>query len=146
MVSFRRRLARSGRRCGSPRRTRPRPYAAGLRNESDRNGELRSHPQSRTFAELLIDCEEDRTLRAVLRRDAAGGCTLSEGVRGRAKVALAVAVAFLAITAGVSVRLIREAKPDVPVGPYGGALTQLKAREPLLGQTDLPTWVFLGIR
>jgi hypothetical protein len=23
-------------------------------------------PQSRTFAELLIDCEEDRTLRAVL--------------------------------------------------------------------------------
>ena len=71
---------------------------------------------------------------------------MSEGVRGRAKVALAVAVAFLAITAGVSVRLIREAKPDVPVGPYGGALTQLKAREPLLGQTDLPTWVFLGIR
>jgi hypothetical protein len=26
----------------------------------------RSYPQSRTFAELLIDCEEDRTLRAVL--------------------------------------------------------------------------------
>ncbi len=25
-----------------------------------------SYPQSRTFAELLIDCEEDRTLRAVL--------------------------------------------------------------------------------
>ena len=29
----------------------------------DRGG---SDPQSRTFAELLIDCEEDRTLRAVL--------------------------------------------------------------------------------
>jgi hypothetical protein len=25
-----------------------------------------SHPATRTFAELLIDCEEDRTLRAVL--------------------------------------------------------------------------------
>jgi hypothetical protein len=26
----------------------------------------RAKPPSRTFAELLIDCEEDRTLRAVL--------------------------------------------------------------------------------
>jgi hypothetical protein len=25
-----------------------------------------SNPKTRTFAELLIDCEEDRTLRAVL--------------------------------------------------------------------------------
>jgi hypothetical protein len=32
---------------------------------ADRIGELWSYPQSRTFAELLIDCEEDRTLRAV---------------------------------------------------------------------------------
>jgi hypothetical protein len=31
-----------------------------------RIGEFGSYPQSRTFAELLIDCEEDRTLRAVL--------------------------------------------------------------------------------
>jgi hypothetical protein len=31
-----------------------------------RIGEFWSSPQSRTFAELLIDCEEDRTLRAVL--------------------------------------------------------------------------------
>jgi hypothetical protein len=29
-------------------------------------GEFWSYPQSRTFAELLIDWEEDRTLRAVL--------------------------------------------------------------------------------
>jgi hypothetical protein len=29
-------------------------------------GQFWSYPQSRTFAELLIDCEEDRTLRAVL--------------------------------------------------------------------------------
>jgi hypothetical protein len=29
-------------------------------------GEFWSYPQSRTFAELLIDCEEDRTVRAVL--------------------------------------------------------------------------------
>jgi hypothetical protein len=28
--------------------------------------EFWSYPESRTFAELLIDCEEDRTLRAVL--------------------------------------------------------------------------------
>ena len=33
---------------------------------ADRIGEFWSYPQSRTFAELLIDCEEDRTLRAVL--------------------------------------------------------------------------------
>jgi hypothetical protein len=29
-------------------------------------GEFWSYPESRTFAELLIDCEEERTLRAVL--------------------------------------------------------------------------------
>ena len=33
---------------------------------SDRIGEFWGYPQSRTFAELLIDYEEDRTLRAVL--------------------------------------------------------------------------------
>ena len=33
---------------------------------ADRIGEYWGYPQSRTFAELLIDCEEDRTLRAVL--------------------------------------------------------------------------------
>jgi hypothetical protein len=33
---------------------------------ADRIGEFWSYPQSRTFAELLIDCEEDRVLRAVL--------------------------------------------------------------------------------
>ena len=32
----------------------------------DRIGEFWGHPQSRAFAELLIDCEEDRTLRPVL--------------------------------------------------------------------------------
>ena len=31
-----------------------------------RIGEFYGHPESRTFAELLIDCEEDRALRAVL--------------------------------------------------------------------------------
>jgi hypothetical protein len=33
---------------------------------ADRIGEFWGYPQSRTFAELLIDCEEDRTPRAVL--------------------------------------------------------------------------------
>jgi len=32
---------------------------------ANRIGEFWSYPESRTFAELLIDCEEDRTLRAV---------------------------------------------------------------------------------
>ena len=31
-----------------------------------RIGEFWSYPQSRSFAELLIDCEEDRVMRAVL--------------------------------------------------------------------------------
>ena len=38
--------------------------AHGLR--ADRIGEFWSYPESRAFAELLIDCEEDRVLRAVL--------------------------------------------------------------------------------
>ena len=33
---------------------------------ADAIGEFWGYPQSRAFAELLIDCEEDRTLRAVL--------------------------------------------------------------------------------
>jgi hypothetical protein len=33
---------------------------------ASRIGEFWGYPESRAFAELLIDCEEDRTLRAVL--------------------------------------------------------------------------------
>jgi hypothetical protein len=33
---------------------------------ADRIGECWGYPESRAFAELLIDCEEDRTLRSVL--------------------------------------------------------------------------------
>jgi hypothetical protein len=33
---------------------------------ADRIGEFWGYPKTRTFAELLIDCEEDRVLRAVL--------------------------------------------------------------------------------
>jgi hypothetical protein len=40
---------------------------------ADRIDEFWGYPQSRTFAELLIDCEEDRTLRAVPRRHVEGG-------------------------------------------------------------------------
>jgi hypothetical protein len=32
----------------------------------DRIGEFWGYPESRALAELLIDCEEDRTLQAVL--------------------------------------------------------------------------------
>jgi hypothetical protein len=35
-------------------------------DHTDRIGEFWRHPESRAFAELLIECEEDRTLRAVL--------------------------------------------------------------------------------
>jgi hypothetical protein len=35
-------------------------------DSADRIGEFWGNPKTRTFAELLIDCEEDRTLRAVL--------------------------------------------------------------------------------
>jgi hypothetical protein len=33
---------------------------------AERIGEFWGYPESRAFAELLIDCEEDRTLRTVL--------------------------------------------------------------------------------
>jgi hypothetical protein len=35
-------------------------------DRADRIGEFWGNPKTRTFAELLIDCEKDRTLRAVL--------------------------------------------------------------------------------
>jgi hypothetical protein len=35
-------------------------------DRADRIGEFWGNPKTRTFAELLIDCEEDRVLRAVL--------------------------------------------------------------------------------
>jgi hypothetical protein len=35
-------------------------------DRADRIGEFWGYQESRAFAELLIDCEEDRTLRAVL--------------------------------------------------------------------------------
>ena len=35
-------------------------------DRADRIGEFWGNPKTRTFAELLIDCEENRTLRAVL--------------------------------------------------------------------------------
>jgi hypothetical protein len=35
-------------------------------DRADRIGEFWGNPKTRAFAELLIDCEEDRTLRPVL--------------------------------------------------------------------------------
>ena len=52
-------------RPGSPRRAAPRPHAPDF-ERADRIGEFWGYPESRAFAELLIDCEEDRVLRAVL--------------------------------------------------------------------------------
>jgi hypothetical protein len=56
---------------GPPRRYRANTAAAGRLGDTVptrqcRSGEFWSYPESRTFAELLIDCEEDRTLRAAL--------------------------------------------------------------------------------
>ena len=43
----------------------PGPMLSGI-ERADRIGEFWGNPKTRTFAELLIDCDEDRTLRAVL--------------------------------------------------------------------------------
>jgi hypothetical protein len=40
--------------------------AESTRKQSDWHRPFWGYPQSRAFAELRIDCEEDRTLRAVL--------------------------------------------------------------------------------
>jgi hypothetical protein len=55
-------LTRSGRR---PAPSCSRPHAPDLERAA-RTGEFWSYPQSRAFAELLIGCEEDRALGAVL--------------------------------------------------------------------------------
>ena len=45
----------------------PKPgWDSRVGERADRIGEFWGYPESRAFAELLIDCEEDRTLRAVL--------------------------------------------------------------------------------
>ena len=52
-----------------------------LSDAHDRIGEFWSYPKTRTFAELLIDCEEDWTFRAVLvgmLPEAAGGACRDE--------------------------------------------------------------------
>ena len=54
-----------GSRPCSARRVAPCPHAPRLR-PGRRIGEFWGNPRTRTFAELLIDCEEDRMLRAVV--------------------------------------------------------------------------------
>jgi len=48
--------ARNTSQAGTPR----------LKGAADRIGEFWGHAETREFGELLIDCEEERTLRAVL--------------------------------------------------------------------------------
>jgi hypothetical protein len=47
------------------RRAHPRPPLPDL-ERAERIGEFWGHPETRTFGELLIDLEEDRTLKAVI--------------------------------------------------------------------------------
>jgi hypothetical protein len=54
-----------------------------LRESQEEPSILTPPVASRTFAELLIDCEEDRTLRLVLGRDVARERLLTELVRRR---------------------------------------------------------------
>ena len=51
-------------------------WVSGL-ERADRIGEFWSYPQSRTFAELLIDCEEDRALVTGSARNGERTATLS---------------------------------------------------------------------
>jgi hypothetical protein len=48
---------------------------------AERIGDFWSYPQGRAFAELLIDCEEDRTLRVVLVGMLREGGRLSRAAR-----------------------------------------------------------------
>ena len=50
----------------SPRRAAPRTHAPDLARADATKLLLGNPPKTRTFAELLIDCEEDKALRAVL--------------------------------------------------------------------------------
>jgi hypothetical protein len=66
-------------------RENPRWGCTRVEERADRIGEFWGNPKTRTFAELLIDCKEDRTLRAVLVVMRERGASRSGAVAGRTR-------------------------------------------------------------
>ena len=78
---------------------------------ADRIGEFWSYPESRTFAELLIDCEEDRTMSAPASLTQAPMCQYP-AMRGRAAM---VAVGIVTVLAGAS--CTSDTQPETEAAP-----------------------------
>jgi hypothetical protein len=53
---------------------------------AERVGEFWSYPQSRTFAELLIDCEEDRAMLVGMLREAKDQRRSRPGAHGHTRI------------------------------------------------------------
>ena len=86
-------------------------------------GEFWSYPQSRAFAELLIDCEEDRTLRAGL-----SGCC--ERLRGDSGDGIAMGTATATFVYRLRrARTLTSKRPRLNYSRSGGLSSQIDPRE-----------------